>query len=361
MSTAQDVAAEAAAQATAHLDDVDGFDDAALDAMSGDPEPDPEPAAAAPDLDPAPAAPDATPDPAPKPAPDAKADDDKTPTPDAKADATPKPAPAKDKGGKGGHMLPKARYDYQRTKRAEAEERAAQLEEKQTELEERITELTKAQETAAAAAAAQDTEALTSLEEQLDAKIDEVEALRVDGKAKEAASVQREIRKIEREIGRMEAAPAADTPMATPEDIRVAALSQMRAEIALDAAIDKVEEAYPQLKEGNEAYNKDLVEEVMDVYDALLARGKTTPANAMTRAVGLVAGDPVEQKAANKRNGRKQDAVARNIKDAGAQPPDLNDAGMDADKGGPAKPLDIANMSIEEFESLGVSEDSFLP
>jgi hypothetical protein len=44
--------------------------------------------------------------------------------------------------------------------------------------------------------------------------------------------------------------------------------------------------------------------------------------------------------------------VAKNVAAANAQPPALNKAGMDTDKAGVDKPLDISKMSLSDFEKL---------
>jgi hypothetical protein len=251
------------------------------------------------------------------------------------------------------YMLPKSRYDYQVAQRKKEAERADQLEEQNEALQSRIDAL--AQEARQEQERAPATDAVADLEKQIMAIDKEVEELRRDGDAEGAAQKQNQARRLERQIIRLEATTPESVDV---DDIRKTAITQIRAEQALDSVITAVEQKYPQLREGDDEYNSDLVEEVMDLYDSFLAKGYA-PAVSMQRAVGYTVGVSAPQKS----NGgdRKKEAVKRNIKAAKKQPPDLDEVGHDSDRGGATKTLDISQMSIEDFERLGdVEEEKML-
>jgi hypothetical protein len=273
------------------------------------------------------------------PEPVAVKDDEDEPQKEAKED---EPAPSKQS-----YMLPKSRYDYQVAQRRKEAERADVLEEQNEALQARIDELSKQ----AKHETTQATDGVADLEKQIMAIDKEVEELRRDGDAEGAAQKQNQARRLERQIIRLEAT----TPESVDVDnIRKTAITQIRAEQALDSVITAVEQEYPQLREGDDNYSPDLVEEVMDLYDSFLAKGYA-PAVSMQRAVGYTIGDTP----ARKGNGgaRKQEAVKRNLKAAKKQPPDLEEVGHDSDRGGPTKTLDVMGMDIEEFERLGDLEE----
>jgi hypothetical protein len=267
--------------------------------------------------------------------------------PKAEAEAEEEAAPRKREP-----RLPKSRYDFQASKRKEAEARADQLAEQNEALQAELQRLQSEQQK-------QDdkiTGEVDAIEEQISSLDVEVEQLRLDGRTEDAAKKQGEIRKLERKLVRLE--NKAEQNVIDAERMSEIAVQRVRREVALDAAVEEIETAYPELNKDNERFDADSLEEVMDVYEGLMAKG-TEPATALRRATGYVLGSPVSgAKSPAKRSARKQDAVKRNVTVAKKQPPDLKDVGYDGDKGGASKTLDIMQMSIEEFEKL--DEDQFL-
>jgi outer membrane murein-binding lipoprotein Lpp len=251
--------------------------------------------------------------------------------------------------------LPKSRYDFQATKRREAEAKAEQLSEQNEALQRELEELRKAQEAKNEKISSE----VTGLEDQI-LRLDlEAEQLRLDGRAEDAARKQGEIRKLERQIARIEA--KAEDATLNAEQLSNVAAERVRREIALDSAVEQIESLYPQLNKDTEEFDEHVLDEVMDLYEGLMANG-TAPAVALHRATRYVLGDPVGGATTSappaNGSGRKKEAVRRNAKVAAKQPPDLSDVGRNADAGGANKPLDIMQMSIEEFEKL--DEDQFL-
>jgi hypothetical protein len=74
-------------------------------------------------------------------------------------------------------------------------------------------------------------------------------------------------------------------------------------------------------------------------------------ANYVLRANGLLTDQPAVQEQAKPQAKRTTD-VAKNVAAANAQPPALDKAGLDTDKAGARKPMDISKMTLEEFEQL---------
>jgi hypothetical protein len=144
------------------------------------------------------------------------------------------------------------------------------------------------------------------------------------------------------------------------DETRAIIMDQLRSETALDRVITMVEQEYSILREGSDDYDAEAVEETLSVYKGLMREG-SRPDAAMERAVKYVMSsrniDVPQQSPPVK---RKQEAIKRNMKAAKNQPPDMADVGHNSDRGGAQKPMDIMRMSIEEFESLGVDENTFL-
>jgi hypothetical protein len=239
-------------------------------------------------------------------------------------------------------MIPKHRLDYIQSKRREAEQRAAELEARLADLEKKSQEAQRVDE------AQPDPRAnLEARLSELDVKIEEA---RLDGDTKTVAQMLAEQRRLEREylVGGQQLQPQVD-----PEQV----YTQVQERQQFDQLVKGLERAFPQFKEGNEAFDQDLVDEVLDMHAAFSARGHNLvdsmvkAANYVLRANGLLVDQPEVQEQAKPQAKRTTD-VAKNVAAANAQPPALNKAGMDTDKAGVDKPLDISKMSLSDFEKL---------
>lgn len=258
------------------------------------------------------------------------------------------------------HMLPKARYDFQKQRREQAEERATTAEAEAEVLRQRLKAM-EAQPSNKQAPETSVEDEIAVLESKVVDLDQEIEQLRLDGKVREAATKQSEIRKIERKIYRLENAPTPGQNIDVNE-LRSQAAREAQDSITLDSLVTQLEANYPELDDSSDSYNPDLLDEVMDVYDAFLAKGTRPPValdKATTYVMGAAAGTP-EAPAQTKVTDKRQ-AVKRNLDAARRQPPDLTSVGRNADTGGVKKPLDIMHMTIEQYEALGIDEDEFLP
>jgi hypothetical protein len=339
---------ETAASPAFNEADLEGFDDSDLDGVSDAPPEPPEPKAEAPAAQ--------------------EPEGDAAATPAEPQAAAPAGEPAGEPaGGEGDDKptgkephLPKSRYDYQRSKRREAEQRNEQLEAQLEEMRSRMTELEGTQDTASQQEA--QAAAIADIEGQL-AELDVlVEELRADGKTKEIAAKQSEIRRLERKLIALETPPVQQLD---PRQLVDSSVQVMTVRQELDSVVTQIEQRYPQLNDQSDTFDPDVTNEVMDLYDAFIARGNVRPAIAMERAVAYVVGpldDPTPPPAAPAQDTRRAAAVERNVKAANSMPPDMSDAGLNSDRAGARKPIDIMNMSIEQYEALGdrFDEDAWL-
>lgn len=312
----------------ARLSDVDDVDFSKLDfgdatEESATPETPPETAKAAPEpmvQTPAPVEPE--------PAAEAVAE----PVAEPEVPAEPESAPA-DTAESGTTRIPKHRFDFVQAKRREAEERAAALE----------AELAKLRET-------QQPEEKGPSYEDILAKYDlDIEQARLDGDAEKAAKLRGEQRRYEVAMLQQHSQFTSQTTV-----------TQAQEQQLLGEVISQIEEAYPQFVEGSDAYDKDLVEEVLDLHSAYVAKG-VRPSQAMAKATsyvlranGLLEVDGEPQTAVPAKPEPKKTDIKKNVETASKQPPPItSNVGLDSTKAGVTKKADIMAMTIEEFEKLG--------
>ncbi len=225
--------------------------------------------------------------------------------------------------------IPKHRYDFVQAKRREAEERAAALEAELA----KLREQQKPQDTG------------PTFEEIL-AKYDlDIEQARLDGDAEKAAKLRGEQRRVELQMLGQQTQFTSQTTV-----------TQAQEQQLLGDVISQLEEAYPQFVEGSPEYDRDLVEEVLDMHSAYVAKGKR-PSEAMAKAASYVLRanglltDEVETPSPPE---TKKTDVKKNVEVAAKQPPPLSgNVGIDSAKAGVTKRMDVMAMSIEDFERLG--------
>ena len=237
-------------------------------------------------------------------------------------------------------MIPRGRYNYAAQKRREAEAEAEALRTRVAEL-----EAAKLEEANAEADAAESTLEMERQIDALDAKIDDA---RKDGDTTLARQLRAEQRKLERELVRSEVTPE---PAETidPNAVSEAAVEQIR----LEGLIPRLEQEYPMLQEGSDTFDAELSEEVMDAFDLFSARLPRD--QALYRATVYVTSAHGITPAGQQPAARTTDK-ARNLKAAAAQPPELDGSGVDSDKGGAQRKLDVMHMTQDEFERLGDAE-----
>lgn len=236
------------------------------------------------------------------------------------------------------NLIARHRYNYQKQQREMAEQRARELAERLAEMEQKIAQAQAAQPSGISYA-----EAETKLSE-LDQAIEDA---RADGDTRKVAQLRAEQRHLERLMITASVQPAQKT--VDERQIIQKATESLR----LEAMVEQLEKQYPMLEEGNEAFDNDLSDEVMSLYDTLLRR--MPPAQAMERAVLYVTSahgiDPETVKPA-----KRTTNVARNVAAAQAQPPDLKGVGYDGAKAGVQKTVDVMHMSQDDFERLSEKE-----
>lgn len=164
---------------------------------------------------------------------------------------------------------------------------------------------------------------------------------------------------------------------AQAENAAATRLQQYQMQQDFDKAVTKVETDFPELAEGNEAFNAELSAQAVDLMEAFIVQG-SSPAAAMQKAVDLItkangllpasqrqaappaastppAKTPQElaaEKIAAAEVAAKAGAIARNVAASNAQPPNLSALGQNADMSGMAKAPDVAHMSEKQFEKF---------
>ena len=226
------------------------------------------------------------------------------------------------------HMVPTARL-AEVTKKAEL---ALQ------QRDERIRELERNQKSVDAQkdAAALDTE-IAALETAL-------EEARVDGNKERAAQLSRDIRLKERQVNLIETRTMS-------AQARESAREDMRYEVALEQLLIK----YPVLDDKNEAHDKVLEDEVIELMTGFQRNG-LKPAAALAKA--MVYMEPRlkatlgEEEAPAKKGDRNQKQVGKNIDAAKKIPASLGQKGADSDKKGVSEVKAFEKMTDEERDAL---------
>lgn len=173
-----------------------------------------------------------------------------------------------------------------------------------------------------------------------------------DGDVDEAAKLMRQIRTLDGQIADAKA------------DMR-AAVAEARAveRVRYSTALERIEEAYPQLNQDHEDFDKDLAQDVIDLKATYEGRGLTPTAalqkavkrlldvesRTQEKAVTVAPRVDAEQVAAQ----RKKEAAKKTADAVGKQPPALTKAGLNSDAlGGGLNAKDVIRLSQDEFAKL---------
>lgn len=165
-----------------------------------------------------------------------------------------------------------------------------------------------------------------------------------------AAEVMSQIRLKERAIATQEAG-----------HLSAQAKDQAREEIRVDTAIERIEATYPELREGSDEYDQDIVDLVLAAQMANINDRRMSPSMALIKATETVmskikrVSDEPEKKGLGAAAGvadRKSAQVEKNIAAAKAQPASTRSVGEDSDKAGITTKIDVAKLSREEFAAL---------
>ena len=186
--------------------------------------------------------------------------------------------------------------------------------------------------------------------EQIDAKLAELEDKyddhMMEGEKDKAKALRAEIRKLSSARQQM-------VSYAYSAQAQLAAIEQYR----YDNALDALEAQYPQLKEGHEAFDPEVTEEIADLMSVYQQRG-ASKAEALRRATVARLGPPViaEGKPVGSalKEERTTEARKKALDTVSKQPPDISKVGTDSDKlgGGPVQGKDLLKMTQEQFAKL---------
>lgn len=185
----------------------------------------------------------------------------------------------------------------------------------------------------------------------------EYNTLLADGELDKASTKMTEIRRLERQINE------------SRSDMKIAAAEARATERArYNIALERIENAYPELNPDGDAYDEELMQDVVDLKAAYETRRNMTPTEAMQAAVRKLLGARTKSQekvlgttprvsekdvAGEVRAERKKDAVSKAVKAVEKQPPSTTKVGLDSDKiGGGLSAKDVLKMSQEDFRKL---------
>ena len=173
-----------------------------------------------------------------------------------------------------------------------------------------------------------------------------------DGDIDEAQKLMREIRVLDRDISDLKA------------DMKSAAAEARAVErVRYSVALERVEEAYPELNQDHEDYNPELTQDVVDLKATYEGRG-LTPTAALQKAVKRLMGtEGRDQKVATEVTprvnasdvaaARKKDAVGKVLDATRRQPPGSRNVGLNSDAlGGGLNAKDVMRMGHDDFVKL---------
>jgi hypothetical protein len=144
-----------------------------------------------------------------------------------------------------------------------------------------------------------------------------------------------------------------------PERIK----EEMREELRWESTIEKLEGTYPQLKAGGEKYDQDIVDMVLATQSVYVNEKRMTPSAALLSAAEKVmakimpaATDGVKSEGLDAGKDvvadREKKQIEKNLDTIKKQPADMSDAGLDSDKAGMTKDIDVRKLSSAEFAAL---------
>ena len=218
--------------------------------------------------------------------------------------------------------------------------------EQRAELERQLAQYQKGQQVAAI------NEDLTKMEDKVLTMQKQYNKLLADGEVDKAAELMSQIRRAEREIVQLQA------------DMKIqASVAQATEAARYNIALERIEEAYPELNPDAEEFDKELLTDVADMKAMYQQRGMT-PTEALQKAVKRIVGQSDRsQKQATEVTPRvtekdvaaerKKAAVAKTADALSRTPPNTANLGLDSDKaGGVLTAKKVMSMSQEEFAKL---------
>lgn len=174
----------------------------------------------------------------------------------------------------------------------------------------------------------------------------------LDGDVDKAAELAGQIRVKERTVR-----------IAQEENVPERIKEEMREELRWESTVEKLEGTYEQLKPGGEKYDQDIVDMVLATQRVYVTEKRMAPSAALLAAAEKVMGKIMPAatdggksegleagKAAAADREKKQ--IEKNLETIKKQPPDMSDAGLDSDKAGMTKDIDVSKLSSAEFAAL---------
>lgn len=256
----------------------------------------------------------------------------------AKADAEAEPDKPAPKPAKETKMVPKARFDEQRMK---AKERESALTDRIKALEAGATRDVQQQD-------------VTKLNTEVEALEEKYQQALDDGDKTAAKDTMRAIRLKERQIAEASVEHKTDRARALAVE-----------EFKVDILIERMENDFPALNPDDEAYDQELVDEVVLLRTGFEKSGMSSSA-AITKAIKYVMGaaakadagaedEPAKEKGlgADKKEARRKDQLKKNLDASDKQPAKLTDSGLDSHKkGGSAATAKASELTNEEHAAL---------
>ena len=174
----------------------------------------------------------------------------------------------------------------------------------------------------------------------------------LEGDTEKAAALASQIRLKERTI-----------QIQASSELSERAKNEAREEVRMDAAIERLESAYPQLNKASDEFDQDLVDFVLARQMSLIQNERMLPSEALAKAAQQVMSkmgtmktpettEPDKGLGAAKAKDRSKQQVAKNVETAGKQPASMKEVGMDSDKAGIKGDIDVSKMSQDEFNAL---------
>jgi hypothetical protein len=256
-------------------------------------------------------------------------------------DADTEDAKAEDKPKKKDQRIPLSRHKEMLEK-----ERA-----KRSELEQKLQQYQRGGEVAEL------NENITKAEERIMGLEKEYAKFLADGEVDKAAGLMSQIRNLERQV------------VEAKSDMKIAAAEARATERArYNIALERIEQAYPELNPDADEYDEELMNDIVDLKASYENRRGMTPTAAMQKAVDKMLGarTKAQEKAIDTtprvndkdvakevREERKKAAVTKTVAAVGKQPPNTSKVGLDSDKaGGSMTPKDVMRLSQDDFGKL---------
>lgn len=276
---------------------------------------------------------------------------DDTESVEAAAEESEEEAPAEEAAT--GHMIPKFRYDHQKTRNDRLERELNELKAKMTEAPAAPQQAeTKAQE--APEAPAKPDRFTSLLTEKLQSALVQKNEALIAGDAVKASELDIEVMELQREIS--STSTPKQTTTAQPQIDADTVRQQVRMEMMLDDALDNAIGSYAELNEASGKYDEKAVNRIVALQQTFIQTGMTG-LEAFNEAVDTLSSTftPLNAPAPSQTPpAKRMTDVKKNIAAARSQPPSLGDiVGSDSDKNGlKADGPDPSQLSDEEFDKL---------